>query len=314
MIVILIMPTTNLADLDLNLLRVLDALLLEQHLTRAAHRIGLSQPAMSHALARLRQHLGDPLFIRTPKGLLPTARATRLAGPVRSALATLEAALAGTDEFDAARAQRSFVLATADYGSFVLVPPLLSHLGRAAPGVDLWVRPVADDAYAQLAQGDADALVMPLPSRRPVRSIHSRLLFEERFVCLVREGHPRVKKRLDLRTYTSLPHVFVAPRGTPGGVVDTVLGNLGKSRRVAVGVPQFLLAPHLVASSDFVVTIGSRVAEAFARLLPLRVLEPPVELPRFKMQLAWHERQHHDPAQRWLRAQLVELVDRGAVR
>ncbi|MFO0603579.1 MAG: LysR family transcriptional regulator [Polyangiales bacterium] len=301
------MHGVNLQGLDLNLLRLLDALLAERHLTRAAKRVGLSQPAMSHGLARLRKHLGDPLFVRTRQGLEPTDRAARLGPPLRDALASIERALAG-DTFDPATARRTFSLATADYGAFVLLPRLLERLGRLAPGVDLWTRTIADDAVAQLAAGEADATLAVPTLRGGGTVIHSRVLYEERFVCVVREGHPKVKKRLDLDTWASLPHAFVAPGGKPGGVVDDVLAQHGKQRRVACAVPHFLLAPHVVASSDLVLTVGARVAEAFAKVLPLRVVEAPVALPGFRMSLAWHERQHRDPAQRWFRAQVAEAA------
>ncbi len=302
-----IMHGMNLQGLDLNLLRLLDALLAERHLTRAAKRVGLSQPAMSHGLARLRKHLGDPLFVRTRQGLEPTDRAARLGPPLRDALASIERALAG-DTFDPATARRTFSLATADYGAFVLLPRLLERLGRLAPGVDLWTRTIADDAVAQLAAGEADATLAVPTLRGGGTVIHARVLYEERFVCVVREGHPKVKKRLDLDTWASLPHAFVAPGGKPGGVVDDVLAQHGRQRRVACAVPHFLLAPHVVASSDLVLTVGARVAEAFAKVLPLRVVEAPVALPGFRMSLAWHERQHRDPAQRWFRAQVAEAA------
>lgn len=302
-----IMRDVNLHGLDLNLLRLLDALLTERHLTRAAKRVGLSQPAMSHGLARLRKHLGDPLFVRARQGLEPTVRATRIAGPLREALASIERCLAD-DTFDPATARRSFSLATADYGAFILLPPLLARVTPIAPGVDLWARTIADDWMAQLAQGDVDATLTVLDPKTVGASIHTRLLYEERFVCVVRQGHPRVKKRLDLDTWASLPHAFVSLRGTPGGVVDDVLAKHGKTRRVACAVPHFLVAPHVVAGSDMVLTVGSRVAEGFAKMLPLRVVEAPVELPGFRLRLAWHERHHHDPAQRWFRAQLVETA------
>lgn len=302
------MKAVHLADLDLNLLRVLDALLVERHLTRAARRVGLSQPAMSHALSRLRARFGDPLFVRTPQGLVPTARAEQVEGPLRESLAAIARCLEGGARFDAAAATRAFTVATADYGSFVLAPSLIARITRDAPGVDLWVRTIADDPFAQLARGDADMVLGPVRERDAPGGVHGRTLYEERFVCLVRDGHPRVKKKLDLDAYTELPHLFVAPRGTPGGVVDRVLAEHGRRRRVAVAVPHFLLAPHLIATSDMVLTIGSRVAEAFCAMLPLKVFAPPVEIPGFSVRMLWHDRQHHDPAQQWLRAQVLDVT------
>lgn len=309
MMVMSIMHQTNIDAMDLNLLRVLDGLLAERNLTRAARRLGLSQPATSHALGRLRAHLGDPLFVRVPNGLDPTPRALQLAAPVRSALASLGEALRGAVGFEPASAQRRFVLGTADYGAFVLVPPLLERVERQAPGIDLWTRVFDDDPHGQLAAGEFDVAIGPLPPRRTApASVHARLLFEERFVCVVRKDHPRVKRTLDLETYASLSHLLIAPRGTPGGIVDDVLARHGKRRRVAIGIPHFLLAPHIIANSDLVVTLGVRVAEVFAKLLPVRILPPPVPIPGFKVHMTWHDRHDHDPAQRWLRDQLVQCV------
>lgn len=301
------MHSVHLDGLDLNLLRVLDAILVERHLTRAARRIGLSQSATSHSLARLRERLGDPLVVRTPGGLVPTARGAQLAEPLRHALATLERAWAGEPRFDPATAQRSFSIATADYGSFVLIPRLLERVAVEAPGVNLWVRTVAEDPWSQLATGQADLLCGPLPDGPVPEAVHARLLYEERFVVVLRKGHPRVRKRLDLDTWASLTHVFVAPRGTPGGVVDTVLASHHRARRVGLAVPHFLVAPHVVAGSDMVATLGARVAAAFTKLLPLKVFEPPVPVPGFKVYLAWHARTHDDPAMKWLRALLLTL-------
>ena len=302
MIFISIMPSVHdVAAVDLNLVRVLHALLGERHLTRAGQRLGLSQSAASHALARLRRLFADPLFVRTARGLAPTARALELEEPVHEAMRAIERCFHAQPEFVAARASRSFSLASSDYGSFVLAPRLLDSLGREAPNVDLWLRSLDAAFDEQLARGDADVVVAPLRSGELPATIRSRPLYRERFVCLVREGHPLLRQRVDLAAWASLRHVFIAPRGTPGGVVDETLAQLGKRRRVALAVPHFLLAPHVVAGSDLVVTVGARVAEAFAELLPIRLVDPPVKLPGFEVRMYWHERHHRDPAQRWFR-------------
>jgi DNA-binding transcriptional LysR family regulator len=307
MIVMNIMHTTNLCALDLNLLRSLDALLVERHLTRAAKRVGLSQPAMSHGLSRLRSHFNDPLFIRGRRGLEPTARALQLAKPLREAMALLERALSN-EVFDPKVSTKTFSLATADYGAFVLLPRLIERLAREAPKVDHWTRTVADDPGAQLARGDVDAMLTVQAAREDTSSLHTRQLFTERFVCVVREGHPRVRRRLDLDTWIDLPHCLIAPRGMPGGIVDHALAALERTRRVACAVPHFLVAPHIVANTDLVLTVGERVAHALAKLLPLRVVAAPVELPGFAISLTWHELRHHDVSQRWYRAQIVEAA------
>ena len=308
MIKMTVMRTVHVASLDLNLLRVLDALFRERHLTRAAKALGLSQPAASHALARLREHFDDPLFVRTSEGLVPTPGAAALEGKLRAAMRALEESVTGARAFDPATARTTFTLATADYGSFVVVPPLLERLRREAAGTELWVRSVRDDVFTDLARGECDVYLGPVAVGATARGIHTRRLLEEHFVCVVRRDHPRVAEALDLDTYASLPHVFVAPRGTPGGVVDVALAKHRRKRHIAVAVPQFLLAPHLVAHSDMVLTIGRRVAEAFAAMLPLRVLAPPLALPPFAMDLAWHDRTHADPAHAWFRDEIVEAA------
>ena len=170
------------------------------------------------------------------------------------------------------------------------------------------MRAVAGDPFEQLEKGDADVVLMPLGPTAPPAAIHARTLYDERFVCVVRRDHPRVKRTLDLATFAALPHVFIAPRGTPGGVVDEALAKLGLERRVALAVPHFLVAPHVVAGSDLVLTIGARVAYAFAEILPLRVLEPPLEIPSFTVRMIWHERQHHDAGLQWFRALTADVA------
>lgn len=242
----------DLARVDLNLLVVLDALLKERHVTRAAARLGLSQSAASHALSRLRAHFDDPLLVRDRSLLVPTERALGIAEPLAQALGSLAAALTQPVAFDPLTTRRTFVIGAADYGQFVLLPPLLERLREAAPGLDLDVRDVVTPPTEALAPGGTDLLVGPpldprrAGSARPSKgrkaapgapsgtSIRSRRLFDERFVCVVRKDHPRVKRKLDLETFAELPHAFVAPRGTRGGVVDDVLAGLGRERRVAV--------------------------------------------------------------------------------
>lgn len=306
-----------LAGLDLNLLLVLDALLTERHVTRAGRRIGLTQPATSRALARLREHLDDPILIRDGNTLLPTTRGEQLAEPLARALAALSEALSDPSPFDPATARLQLSIAAADYGQFVALPPLISHLQKVAPGVDLVVKDLGSTPLAEaLTDGEVDLALAPRPgsARLPRKGVevfdegahlYRRHLFDERFVCLVRADHPRVKKRLTLETFVALPHAFIAPRGTPGGIVDDALAAIGLTRRVAVMLQSFLVAPWLIAQSDLVITLAERLAQALSTTLPLRVLPPPVALPPFAIEVIWHERRHRDPAHRWLRGELV---------
>jgi DNA-binding transcriptional LysR family regulator len=302
---------TSLAELDLNLLRVLDAVLTTRHVTQAARRLGLSQSATSHALARLREALGDELLVRGPDGLVPTARGAALQGPLREIMERLTQALAPPTPFDPATARRTFRLGAADYAQFVLLPPVLTHLAAHAPGVDLWVLPAppAEAVPAALADGELDLMVGATTAPLAGAGLFERALFEEQFVCVVREGHPivRAAEDLDLETFCTLPHAFIAPRGRSGGAVDSALERIGRARRIALAVPHFLVIPHVIAGSDLIVTLAARVAWHFAHTLPLRVLPPPLPLPAFGIGLAWHERQHRDPGHVWLRDLLARV-------
>jgi DNA-binding transcriptional LysR family regulator len=305
-----------LASLDLNLLVVLDALLAERHVTRAAARLGLTQPACSHALARLRRALGDPLLVRGPRNVMvPTARAEALAPGLRASLAGLATALRGEAPFDPAAAERSFHVACGDYAELVLLAPLLGRLARKAPGVDVWMTPLAlgrDDMVRQLATGAADLAVGP-PRRDWPEGLYTRVLFEERFRCVMRRGHPAAKGALTLARYCALSHLLVTPRGTPGSLVDDALAALGHTRRVAAAVPHFAVAPYVVAGSDLVATLGEHVVEAGAAPLGLVVKPLPFAVPPFAITMTWHERVHRDPAQRWLREQIARAA-RGRPR
>lgn len=312
MMFLFIMHGVHLSSLDLNLLPVLDALLRERHLTRAATQLGLSQSAASHVLGRLRRALGDPLFVRAPTGLVPTERALSLEQPLRAALAALSGSLATPAPFDPSTARRSFALATTDYGAYVVLPALMERLTREAPGVDVWVRPVSDAPVEQLARGEVDAVLSPLGRERP-SALHARKLFDERFVGIARRDHPALRGgAMSLAAWSAAPHVFIAPRGRPGGVVDSALAKVGRSRRVALSVPQFLIAPHVVTRSDLVGVLGARLAESLAESLGLQLFAPPVRLPTFAIHLVWHARSNLDPAQKWFRALLRECVTPGA--
>jgi DNA-binding transcriptional LysR family regulator len=303
----------SLAGIDLNLLVVLDALLTERHVTRAARRIGLTQPAASHALARLRALLDDPVLVRGPGGgLVPTARAEAIAPALRTALDGIAAALRGTPGFEPATARRTFRIATNDHAELVLLPRLVARLAVEAPCVDLWVVQTPEDPGAALAAGAIDGAIGVWRGRAWPAGIYERRLFDDDFRCVVRRGHPAAAQRLTLTRFCALSHLLVAPRGTRGGLVDDALAAQGKRRRIAIAVPHFLVAPHVIAETDLIVTLAARVARVFAEPLGLVLLPPPVELRRFTTSLVWHERVHHDPGQRWLR-ELCQSVGSGAI-
>ena len=305
------MHAVHLEGLDLNLLVALRALLAERHVTRAAARVGLSQPAMSHALARLRGLLGDELLVRTTSGMKPTARAEAMALPLERALEDLGRVLAAPETFEPARSMRTFRIATNDYMELVLFPRLLARLWREAPGIDVRVRNIEPRPHEELAEARIDLAMgvsVQLATPEPPQGTRVQRLVSDRFVCVVREGHPTVKKRLTLDEFIALPHALVAPRGESGSVVDSALAKLGKKRRVAVEVPHFLVAPHVVRETDVVLTLAARVANSLGPLLGLRQLAPPIELEGFSMSMIWHDRQHADPAHTWLRGVIASVA------
>lgn len=300
------MHETNVASFDLNLLVAFDALATEQHVTRAAARIGLSQPAMSHALKRLREVFDDELFVRTPHGLVPTPRAEALATVVRRTLADVDDVLAPR-EFDAATLRRTFVVSAPDYFEIVLLPPLLARLRREAPHVALRLRPASTSLAEDLDQRKYDLVVCPPVAAAP--RLLSQKLFDDDFVVVGREGHPLLaKKKLSLDDYLAADHVQIAVRGTPGGPVDDALAKLGQRRRIALFVPHFLTAPLLVQRSDLVLTLARRIANAVAETFGLTIHEPPLELPGFSIHQMWHEQKHADPAHVWFRGLVAEVA------
>jgi DNA-binding transcriptional LysR family regulator len=298
----------NPSDLDLNLLRALDALVRERSVTKAGLAMGLSQPAMSNALGRLREALGDPVLVRTPTGMQPTPRALELVGPVRQALALVSSALARREPFDPRTAQAAITVAGTDHAAFVLLPSLARALHEEAPGVTVEFTPWRGAATTRELQAGAVDLVLGVGELDDDPSgLYKKRLFGDRFVCVVRRGHPGVGRKLTLDRYLALPHVLVSPRGGATGLMDTELAKIGKRRRVAFVVPNFLLGPIIVAQTDYIVTISEHVAKPFAELLPLDLHEPPIEVHGHDWYCLWHERTHRDPAHRWLRQRIVEL-------
>ena len=302
------MDSSELATIDLNGLVVLDALLATRNVTAAAQRLRLSQSATSHALARLRASFGDPLLVRGAGGLVPTARAEALAVPLRDALAGLRVAVKGPRPFDPATARRRFTIATPDYTELVMLPALTRAVGQAASGVDLLLRTYDHTIADQLARGDFDVAIGVARPENDRPGVRTRALFDERFVCVVRKGHPVLGKRWTLDRFVALDHALIAPSGRPGGAVDDALAERGLSRRVALLIPHFLSAPFVVAQTDLVLTLPERVAQTFAATLPLEILPPPLPVPGFAMILLWHDRTHHDPAHAWLREQIVAVA------
>jgi DNA-binding transcriptional LysR family regulator len=305
------MHHVHIGDLDLNLLVALRALLTERHVTRAAARVRLTQPAMSHALARLRAVLGDPLLVRTRSGMTLTPRAEALAEPLERLLGDLSKLLAPPERFDPSRATRTFRVATSDYVELVLMPAVLAHAWKEAPNVNVQLRSFDMPGLELLDQDRADVVIAPASIAKGSRGgMLVQHLLNERFVCVVREDHPTVGRRLSLDQFLALPHALITPGGSAGGIVDSALAKLGRRRRIAVEIPHFLVAPFLVEKTDVVLTLAERVARALAPSVRLRVLSPPPELdlPGFEVSMLWHERHRADPAHAWFRSVIAGVA------
>ena len=299
------MHERTLSSVDMNLLVVLRALLRERHVTRAAAQVGLSQSATSHALSRLRELYGDELLVRQGRALVLTPRAQVLLPQLERGLTELASTISGEPAWDPATARRVFTIGMADYAQALLLGPLLKELEERAPGVDLAVI-LGPDLNELLEKGTIEAAVN-IGGRTP-SAFKTRRLFSERYVCMVRKGHPEVGRRLTLARYLKLRHLVVAPTGAPGSIVDTQLLQRGSERRVAARVPSFLVVPVIVAGSDYVNTGPERLARHMARRYPVRLLPPPLPLPAFEMQLAWHARFEDDAAHAFLRGCVARVA------
>lgn len=294
-------------DLDLNLLRVFHHLFAERSVSRAAERLGVTQPAVSNALARLRRRLGDELFLRAPGGLAATPRAERLAAEVLPALARIREALDLRDRFDPAGSPRTFVLGVTDIGEIVFLPALLDRLARVAPSLGLrTVRDAATNLREGLAGGEVDLAIGLLPQLQA--GFVQRRLFTQRYVALFRQGHALDRPEPpDVAAYAQAEHVAVSSPGTGHGRVDEALRRLGVVRRVRLTVPHFVAIGHILAASDLVATVPERLAAHLAEPFGLCARPLPVALPEIPITLFWHERVQRDAASRWMREQIVQL-------
>lgn len=276
---------------DMELLRCFAALHAERHLTRAATRVGLSQPAMSRALTRMRDAFGDPLFVRAPRGMLPTPRADSLAPQVASLLESAAALVRGS----APQLARAFTLGTSDFFDADLLPHLIAQL--AATNGSIITRPIGVDLDDALATGRLD-LALGVRQNIPPGAMAQKL-YADGFACALRADHP--VKRLTLQKFVELSHLFIAPGGTPGGPVDDALAERGMTRRVAARTFSFLSAPAILARTDLVLTAPARILAQVAAPYQLRILPCPLPLPEVSIYMMWHPRMQADPAHAWLR-------------
>jgi DNA-binding transcriptional LysR family regulator len=293
--------------LDPSSLTALHALLEERHVTRAARRLGLTQSSMSHRLQRLREALGDPLFVRTKGRLVPTPRAEAIEKPLRDALEALRAAVAPAGAFDPATSRHVFDVAMPDL-LMPLLPALLAELSAAAPQVSVRVTGIPANLPAALAEGAP--LLALAPSTFASASTVARPIGDVRFAVVMRRGHPLARRPLTPARWLSVGHVVVRVGNDQPNVVGKVLAERGLTRTVALEVPSFLAGLLVAAGSDLVMNAPMPLAGDVAARLGLVVREAPIPLPKIPFALLWHERYRSDPAHRWMREVIVGIVGR----
>jgi DNA-binding transcriptional LysR family regulator len=295
-------------DLDLNLLPVLVALHRTRSVSKAAAALELSQPATSLALGRLRKAFDDPLFVRSPSGMLPTPRCTELADAAAKALSDFGDHAQKGPAFDPATSQRDFVVTTPDVGELQILPPLMAYLAQKAPHCNLRSEPFATaDVGAALEDGRCDLAVGLFPNlERP--TLYAQQILRQTIVCIVRASHPTVQTpRITLRRFLELPHAVVHPVGRSQELFEALLKEKGYTRRIQLKTAHFLSLPAIIAATDMIATVPMSIARYYMQLEDLRIVEPPVNIKPLPIRQFWHPRYHTDPAVRWLRESVARL-------
>ena len=306
-----IMLAMHVENLRMTQLMLLEALARTRSISAAAAHLGLSQPAASHALARLRRDSQDPLFVRTSAGMRVTPYGERLARSAADALAALRAALQANPGFDPRTSRRTFHVYMSDVGQMVFLPRLLARLERDAPGVRLRVRPVPTrDPQTLLEAGEVDLAVGYFTTLSA--GFFQKRLFREHYVCAVRSDHPAFRSGMTLAAFRSVPHAFADSSGMAHELLERKLNAQRMKRDIKLYVPQFMVLPLVIAHSDLLVIMPGRLADEFAKLVPLKVMDLPAKVPPYDIKVFWHERFRHDPSNVWLREMFVELFSESS--
>jgi DNA-binding transcriptional LysR family regulator len=296
----------ELHEIDLNLLVVFNQLLVERRVSKVADNLGLSQPAVSNSLAKLRKLFGDELFLRTPKGMEPTPFADQLAESVSYALAMIHSGVNQRTSFDPAKETRSFTVGMTDIGEIYFLPDLMARVKRDAPGLSLsTVRNTAINLRDELESGKVDLAVGLLPQLKA--GFFQRRLFRQRYVCLMRRGHRLDKKRISLVEYAGAEHLVVVSAGTGHGKVDELLHRSGVQRTVRLTVPHYVSVGHILQRSDLITTVPEKLADRLIEPFNLAKVAHPAKLPDIAINAFWHAKYHRSPANRWLRGLIFEL-------
>lgn len=301
------MGAPQLDKLDLNLLLVFEALMKERNVTAAAAQLGLTQPTLSHALNRMRRTCGDPLFVRTPKGMQPTAYALSIEFPIFSALDLIRRSLGPAGAFDPATSNRLFRIVMTDIGVATFLPPLVSKLRQQAPKIRIDASVVPVDQYRETLQsGDVDLAIGQMPPI--VSGFYQQRLLEDRYVVMAARDHARLDGTLTLQAYLRESHLRVVLAGRPSSVIDQALQDMGVQREVTVSVPHYTAVAPIVCVSELLATVPSRVFQALAKSDQVQSLALPFDAPPIIVRQFWHERNHSDPGLLWLRQTIHALL------
>ncbi len=296
----------RLKDIDLNLLVMFQQLFKDQRVSSAAASLGLSQPAVSSALNRLRRMLGDELFVRTARGMLPTPFAKELEKQTADALRTIQNALSQQGAFRPPTSTRTFTLSLADIGEVYFLPRLMETLAHTAPHVTITsVRHAASNLPEEMATGKVDLAVGSLPGLKT--NFFQRRLFPQRYVCMFRKGHPLDKPKITPAEFSAAEHVIVVAAGTGHAKMNEVLDRAGARRAVHLRVPQFVVVADILHTTNLVATVPEKFAERGAAFFGLRYVTHPIKVPQIQINLYWHARFHRDPPNQWLRTLLFDM-------
>jgi DNA-binding transcriptional LysR family regulator len=296
----------ELSDIDLNQLVLFQQLMVERRVSRVADNLGLTQPAVSNTLAKLRRQFGDDLFVRTPAGMMPTPFAEALAEPVGYALGMIHSGLNQHSRFDPASVKRSLTIGMTDIGEIVFLPRLVERLRHEAPGVSLsTVRTTATSLRDDMESGKVDLAIGPLPQLKA--GFFQRRLFRQRYVCLFRKGHALDRRRLTLADFKAAEHLVIVSAGTGHGKVDDLIRRAGVERNVRLTIPHFVSVGPLLRRTDMLATVTERLAESLIEPFDLSYRAHPVELPEIAINVFWHAKVHRSAAHQWLRGVVFEL-------
>lgn len=296
----------ELSDIDLNQLVLFQQLMVERRVSKVAEKLGLTQPAVSNTLAKLRRQFGDDLFVRTPTGMMPTPFAEQLAEPVGYALGMIHSGLNQHSRFDPSSVKRSMTIGMTDIGEIVFLPELVERLRLEAPGVSLCtVRTTATNLRDDMESGKVDLAIGPLPQLKA--GFFQRRLFRQRYVCLFRKGHALDRKRLSLVDFKTAEHLIIVSAGTGHGKVDDLIRRAGVDRTARLTIPHFVSVGHLLSRTDMVATVTERLAESLVKPFDLTYRPHPIELPEIAINVFWHAKVHRSAAHQWLRGVVFDL-------